>query len=370
MSNSKFVFRSSSRAKKETIGPDELKKRQEEISKWLDQEDRASRIVLKEAMNRNIIFVGKSRSGKSTALQILKTPLTFIQLASIFAETVDCKISFFNVEVEGDDHSKANFNINLIDTPGTFELNENGPARDIEILEDLVLRCLQSEITKIHAIFFVVAQTGSINPQDVQALARFKNLFQGANEHIHVLITKCEDLSDSGKEKIRDEFMRAEGFKELLKDVGSIHFLGAVPQSLFENGFVDSIKHQFNNVKAMREDLFETIFNCDSFFELNSIGMSDTVRNKAQKLHDSLKRTFESQKPNIQNPAILKEGCTRLYNWMPVLSPASRIEIKNFLEEVEKHLKELENKSVTSVSKPATSPSPSLTAAVTNDDDE
>lgn len=337
----KFVFKSRQGKCEGTDILASIQRNQEEITKWLQERDRCSRIVLKDAMNRNIIFVGKCRSGKSTALEIMKTPLTFISLGSVFAQTIEACINHFTVEVEGEDDQKFNFNIGVIDSPGLFELREKGNmARDISTLEDIILKCMASEITKIHAIFFVVAYNGTVNKEDVESLKHFMKLFDGAQEHIHVLITKAEALGDNEKQKIEAEFRNAPGFQELLKDVGRILFTGAVQQSQFDNGFVDVVKHEMTNVEIMREELFETIFSCDTPFELNSIGMTDNVRNKATSLFKELTTLFAARP--LQNPANFKEGCKRLNSWLPVVSMKEREEMKQFLAEASEHICQLE----------------------------
>lgn len=338
MVTGKFVFKS--RCKKTTLTDEEKRKNQETITTWLQERERNSRIILKDAMNRNIIFVGKCRSGKSTALEIMKTPMVFVGLGSVFAQTTTATLSHFTLEVEGDHGCKANFNIGVIDSPGLFELKESAEARDIQTLEDIILKCMSSEITKIHAIFFVVAYNGTINQEDVESLKHFIKLFDGAQDHIHVLITKAEGLTEKDKQQIEKEFRAAPGFRELLREVGAIHFTGAVTQSQFDNGFVDVVQHEFTNVEMMREHLFETIFSCDEPFELNAIGMTDNVRYKATQLHTQLEDIFGSLP--LKNPANFKEGCIRLTNWLPVVTANDRAKMKQFLEKASEHVKELE----------------------------
>jgi hypothetical protein len=270
----------------------------------------------------------------------MKTPLVFVGLGSVFAQKTTASLSHFTLEVEGENSTKANFNIGVIDSPGLFELKESVDARDIQTLEDIILKCMSSEITKIHAIFFVVAYNGTINQEDVESLKHFIKLFDGAQDHIHVLITKAECLTKADKANIVKEFRAAPGFRELLREVGEIHFTGAVSQSQFDNGFVDVVQHEFSNVEEMREDLFETIFNCDTPFELNAIGMTDNVRSKATNLFKQLEEVFEELP--LKNPASFKEGCIRLTNWLPVVSTADRTQMKIFLEKASNHVKELE----------------------------
>lgn len=60
-----------------------------------------AKIKLKKAVRRNAIFVGKSRVGKTTAMNTLKDPTFFVKDMSIFADTMKPSLYSFNVEVKG-----------------------------------------------------------------------------------------------------------------------------------------------------------------------------------------------------------------------------------------------------------------------------
>jgi len=307
---------------------------------YITKTQNENHIVLKEAMNRNIIFVGKTRSGKSTALSVLKNPFTFVQLGSIFSETIDASINHFTVEVEGANKTKTNFNISIIDTPGLFEVVNIGTARDEEALEELILKCMNAEITKIHRIFFVVSYAGAINVQDIEALERFVKLFNGAERFVNVLITKCESFSEEEKGRIEEELRQYPKFSNLLSTVGqTIFFSGAVEQRLFEAGYEDVFNKNLDNVMYMREDLFNVVFREKEYFELNSLRMVDKVRIEADKLFQEIKTEFET-KACQKNPEAFKAKCKKLGTWLPFLSSKAYDEANELLKNGEKWLRE------------------------------
>jgi len=325
-----------------------LDQRRREMSEFLNTMILRNPINLKEAMNRNIIFVGKTRSGKSTCLSVLKSPFTFVKLSSLFSETVEAQINHFTVEMGlGQGKDALNFNISIIDTPGLFEVRDFGTSRDNEALEEVVLKCMNAEITKINAIFFVVAYgSAGINPQDIDALERFLRLFDGAQKHVHVLITKSEKLSPEDKDNIEREFRKYPKMENLLSAINSkIYFMGAVEDSEFQNGLVDSFKLALPNVLNLRQILFLDIFKMTTYFELNALKMVDNVRGRAMKLYDELRKRFqEKDKIGPENLMNFKTGCKKLGTWLPLLDPAAYNVANGFLIECDKWLKEEEAK--------------------------
>jgi len=283
------------------------------------------------------MFVGKTRSGKSTALDTLKTPWNFVTQSSIFSETADAKISYFTVEVG--EKEKFNFNINIIDTPGLFEVSDNGKARDNEVLEDLVLKCMNAEITKIHAIYFVISYTGCINPQDIEALARFIKLFNGAQEYVSILITKCENLDEGGKAKVRDELLKYPIMAELLGNTSkNILFIGAVEHNIVDKGSIDAFKAHLDSVITMREDFFENVFEKEDSFSLNTLKIVDKVKQQAEELFKNLKEELVF-KDSIIDIQAFKNGCKKLGGWLPLLSTSDYEAANLFLLESEEFMK-------------------------------
>lgn len=305
-----------------------------EMQEFLFTMQKENEIVLKNAETKHVIFVGKSRNGKSTALETLKSPFTFVEMGSLYSETVEAKINHFTVEVEGESSSQ-NFNISIIDTPGLFEVKDIGTCRDNDELEAIVLKCMNAEITKIHAIFFVIAQgTAGINPQDIEALQRFINLFEGAQKNVHLLITKCENMNESDKNRLAAEIKGFPGFKELLTLISdTIFFLGAVEQADMDNYHADAFKDKLSNVVIMREEFFDGIFAMNEPFDLDALNISEDVRKKARKLFSDLKTKFAEIGSNNQvNFSMLKQSVAQLKSWANFMNFGERKDIKDLCD--------------------------------------
>jgi len=130
--------------------------------------------------------------------------------------------------------------------------------------------------------------------------------------------------------------------KTLLAKINpEMYFLGAVENSDYEKGFVDSFKSNLPNVLQMRQDLFIDIFQMETHFELKALVMVDKVRVKAKNLYEELYSQF-SKKNEIQNPALFQENCQRLGSWLPFLDPTNYNTTNSFLLECDAYVKTLE----------------------------
>lgn len=174
-------------------------------------------IKLKDATTRNLIFVGKTRAGKTTALKVLKSPTMLVKHIRLFADTEHPTLYPFTVEnTDPKIGELVNYNINIIDTPGLFEQYEKQEdIRDNSRLMSAIATCMEMEITKIHAIFFVCSFATGINDQDLKAFKEFVQLFKGAEDKIVMLITNCEEYDDKAKEELKDEIIRSPEYVHL-----------------------------------------------------------------------------------------------------------------------------------------------------------
>jgi len=123
---------------------------------------------------RNILLVGRSRSGKSTVIRTLKTVENVVKPLTIFSETKS--VNFKNFSLRGED--QLDYTFNIIDTPGLFEVKRKGEkARtDAEIL-DMISDCLKNEITRLHVIILFCSLTAGVDRTDVIAMKRLIETF-------------------------------------------------------------------------------------------------------------------------------------------------------------------------------------------------
>ena len=109
---------------------------------WKDNE-----YSLIETEQRNVIFLGKTRSGKTTAVGVMKDPCYVPETYSLFSGTVNTKFQSFSIK-DCRTGSVKQYTINIIDTPGVFEVKEKDKQherRDDDEIVGVITDCLRNE---------------------------------------------------------------------------------------------------------------------------------------------------------------------------------------------------------------------------------
>jgi len=155
---------------------------------------------------------------------------------------------------------KANYNVNMVDTPGLFEKLENGSERDDDIITNLILECLRLEITRIHCLFFVASFETGIDREQIEAILKLLEIFKGAEGQMCLLITRSELRNAKEREKLEEQIRKVQELKELWEHKIKIFFIGAVPNTVRENGLIDNLKFGLSNLLAMRTEIYTHLF--------------------------------------------------------------------------------------------------------------
>jgi len=160
-----------------------------------------SQVKLRNAEQRNIIFLGKTRNGKTTVFKTMQKLTTMTGHGSLFSDTVDPKLHSFTVAI-GSKENETNFNINIIDTPGLFEVKLDPNAqRTNDLLQRTIYTCLEYEITKINIIFIVVSLQAGLSGEDVESINIFMELFKGGEDMVYLLVTHAETFTSEKNKK-------------------------------------------------------------------------------------------------------------------------------------------------------------------------
>jgi len=306
------------------------KKKQTIITGWLKMKSKQSNIVLKDAMTRNIIFLGRTRSGKSQTLKTLKDPFRFNTELSLFSETTVPSLHSFTMEYSpGPTQSPVNYNFNIMDTPGLFEQSvEMSQARNNELIKSTITKCLEFEITKIHAIFFVCSFTGGINMQDVDSIIQLNELFKGAGKTVSLLVTRCEGKLHKARLALEAQIRAISQLKDFFtqNDV-KIFFMGTLDTDDYENGAVDAVRQKLNNILVLRTSLYQHFFQSQEechiteldFFKREKQNL-DELRSQVTQLQQKIE-TFQGtveEKEKIQKELDL--STTKLSNTVSMIS--------------------------------------------------
>jgi len=316
------------------------------IGAFLGNREENNNIKLKYARTRNVMFVGRIRSGKSTAFKVMRNPFNFVGQTSLFADTKQPVLYSFTVDTirdmtleeakaagvsedeilkaqkiektQSDDSSELqkykvsiNYNINILDTPGLFERKEKGgdKERDDKELKNIISKCVELEVTKIHMIFFVCSFEGGIGAEDVQAMLQFMQLFEGAENKMALLITRSETYSFTDQEELKKQIRKTKELEEVLNKVGErIFFSGAMQKVHYDRGATSTVVDNLNNILLMRTKMYNYLFDDDTSCHVNEIKFSVDQRVLAEKLLEEAKQLSLALENSTMEKESLKEG--------------------------------------------------------------
>jgi len=126
------------------------------------------------------------------------------------------------------------YTINIIDTPGLFEIG-TGTVRDTNEIMRLIHRCIDMEITKIHQVFFVYNLRNGLFKEDLDSFSEFLKVFKGMEDKISILLTFSESWGVAKKQNIRKQFEDLPQFAHMKETVqNKIFYLGSLNKDRME----------------------------------------------------------------------------------------------------------------------------------------
>ena len=158
---------------------------------------------LVDADTRNIIFVGRSRAGKSTTINVLKDKDHNPALFDMLRGTKSASVSSFTMSSKSLDN-KLHFNV--MDTPGLFETVRTDDRRTNEVILGVIKKCIDMEITKIHHVYFVMSIKNELSNDSLVSFDLFTELFVGMEEKISVILSFSEETGKEQEAHYIDQF--------------------------------------------------------------------------------------------------------------------------------------------------------------------
>ncbi len=212
---------------------------------------------------RNVLIVGKTRSGKSTAIGVLKNPCFNPNMMSIFSDTFDPKFSSFAIE---DKRNGKKFTVNVVDTPGLMEVKPlgKGTPRNDQVILDTIKFCLINEITKINLLLIFVSFELGVNSQDTECFKQYFENFYHENIVVGICITRMENKTEDFKKHLVEQLKQHSFFAEKLRLPNvKVLFMGCASESDLESFTKIQVSRTYKKVAKMREALFETIIDVE-----------------------------------------------------------------------------------------------------------
>jgi len=239
---------------------------------------------------RNLIFIGRTRCGKSTAIKVIKNPISISDSLQLFSETKNPNLTTMLIN---DKENNKYYVFNIIDTPGLFELikiekikeeikieigTDDTRLRNDEELLNLIDDCMKKEITRIHLICFVCDISNGINENDIDAIIKIKQKYNfNIGKQSMLLFTHCKD-NEECERLIKDFFKHPKVVDNKLEDYlkQGYSFLGALNNDDFKNA-ADSLLIQFENVFNYRNNFINKIITIgvDNNFEVEKRKLKD-----------------------------------------------------------------------------------------------
>jgi len=263
--------------KKEKISEEELN----ELFRNIRTRDR---FPMEETKTRNVLIVGRTRSGKSTAVGVMKDPCFEPKDMSIFSDTVNPKFQSFSLD---DKNNQMKYTLNIIDTPGLKEVAKIGEdARSDEVILNTINYCLKNEITKINTLLIFISFELGVTSDDLNSFQSFLEKFSHNSIQIGICITRSEDKGDKWKKGIVEQLSQHAYFSEVLKkDNVKVLFMGCVDSIKNETmSHIDDAKDLYVKVYRMREELIKYIFSSENQVMLIDLPIAAGVKTEMREL--------------------------------------------------------------------------------------
>merc|ERR1719356_666144 len=155
-----------------------------------------------------------------------------------------------------------------MDTPGLFETVALNDTRTNEVILNVIKKCIDMEITKIHHVYYVMSIHEGLDGEDLKSFDLFSDLFVGMEDKISIILAFSQKTNKQGEPHYIDQFQnKVPELKPLYNKIGGrIFFLGAVKQSEFINP--EALK---KNVYRQRAVLLDHIVEQNETFNVKKL---------------------------------------------------------------------------------------------------
>ncbi|CAF3521283.1 unnamed protein product [Rotaria socialis] len=260
-----FVFNLDQESRQSPI---DIKELQETIYNTVVQDDE---FIFKQASTRNIILMGRARTGKSTVAKTLEYPgyMGDKDLA-LFSETKNIEFHQLACPISKNGYL---YNFNIIDTPGLYDQRTSkGQLLDNEAVTKLVLECMRTDMTNIHAFAFVFKLENGINSEDIDSMVYVKKAYPTVADYMMLILTHCEETSDERRNILVENFFQHDiAVKQNLREFFKlgIFYMGCLRRQLYERPDEAYAADLLENIIKMRARLLNFLIARENVYKIH-----------------------------------------------------------------------------------------------------
>ncbi len=209
---------------------------------------------------RNIMVVGRTRTGKSTATQGLGDSTKVAPAGSIFAKTEDPE--FKDIEII------PGTVVHIVDTPGLFEvrkINEAHKQRSNDQLIELTQRVVQEKFQgegfqNVGRVVFTCTTNSGLNTEDVETISIYDRLLMDGQEKI-LLITHTESSESSDLFRIKSQVFDDPRYGEMFKTIfgDNVFFIGALTEATARQPKEEVMGRMWDRIIPRKEELLKRL---------------------------------------------------------------------------------------------------------------
>jgi len=253
--------------------------KESDIIKVMKYRSKSQKCLFEEATLHNILAVGRSGVGKSTAINVMKNAENRAVKYSLFSQTEDVIIKPFNIS----DTADLKHTFNIIDTPGLVETREDKKQErtDEDILK-LITKCVKQDVVTLHTIILFCSLHQKVHPSDVLALNKLIGHF-GNKVPLLICITNSESHNIDTRINILNEIKRHTEMRDLLEKAnGRIRFIGAIDNKTMLTE--DTLNLYMDNILEDRMRLLDFLFKADKPVQINDLKFVSDKQEEIQKI--------------------------------------------------------------------------------------
>jgi GTP-binding protein EngB required for normal cell division len=248
-------------------GPTNKTEKREKIMAEIKQDFKDNgRFKMRRTEHKNILIIGRTRTGKSTIKSLLVDPTNVPDEMRLASDTREPQFQAFHLE-------EGNIVLNIIDTPGLFQIGfKKEDIRDNDVILRTIGMCVNMEITKFHVICFCISLVDDFNSTDIQALNLLIDYFGiAASPNSCLILTHCECKNEEQRQMLKRKLMEDVYFKSILPFFKlGVYFSGSINRGDYNMGS-EYVYHQFVTVSDYREELIKLFIKTNEPLPINVI---------------------------------------------------------------------------------------------------